>query len=95
MILLDLSYDFGENEILFVKIGARVPDIWLDKILWAQVAEMQFIAPRPQGHEIFEISWLYWIHIMILGPSCPKLVLGPRSQISQLWNLKIFSCQVP
>ena len=29
-ILLDSSYDFGENEVLLVKIGARVPDIWLD-----------------------------------------------------------------
>ena len=23
-------YDSGENEILFEKIGARVPDLWLD-----------------------------------------------------------------
>ena len=30
MILLDSYYDFEENEVLFVKIGARVPDIWLD-----------------------------------------------------------------
>ena len=30
MILLDLPYDFGENEVLFVKIETRVPDIWLD-----------------------------------------------------------------
>ena len=24
------SYDFGENEVLFVKNGARVLDLWLD-----------------------------------------------------------------
>ena len=30
MILLDLRYEFGENEVLFVKIEAMVPDIWLD-----------------------------------------------------------------
>ena len=30
MILLDSYYDFEENEVLFVKMGARVPDIWLD-----------------------------------------------------------------
>ena len=30
MILLDSSNDSGENEVLFVKIGARVPDLWLD-----------------------------------------------------------------
>ena len=33
MILLDSSYDFGEHEVLFVKIVARVPDIWLDSLL--------------------------------------------------------------
>ena len=30
IILLDSSYDFGENKVLFLKIGARVPDVWLD-----------------------------------------------------------------
>ena len=30
MILLDSYYDSAENEVLFVKIGARVPDLWLD-----------------------------------------------------------------
>ena len=30
MILIDSPYDPGENETLFVKIGARVLDLWLD-----------------------------------------------------------------
>ena len=30
VILLDLSYNSGENELLFVKIGARVLDLLLD-----------------------------------------------------------------
>ena len=30
MVLLDSSHDLGENEVLFVKIGGRVPDVWLD-----------------------------------------------------------------
>ena len=30
IILLDLSHYSGENEVLFVKIGARVLDLWLD-----------------------------------------------------------------
>ena len=30
IILLDLYYDSGENEVLRVKIGARVPDLRLD-----------------------------------------------------------------
>ena len=31
MILLDLPHDSWENEVLFVKIGARILDLWLDK----------------------------------------------------------------
>ena len=30
IILLDLYYNPGENEVLFVKIGAKVLDLWLD-----------------------------------------------------------------
>ena len=30
MIYLDSSHNSGENEVLFVKIGARVLDLWLD-----------------------------------------------------------------
>ena len=30
MTLLDLSHDFWENVVLFVKIGARVLDLWFD-----------------------------------------------------------------
>ena len=30
IILLDLYYDPEENEVLFVKIGAKVLDLWLD-----------------------------------------------------------------
>ena len=31
MILLDSSHDSRENEVLFVEIGPRVLDLWLDK----------------------------------------------------------------
>ena len=30
IILLDLYYDFGESEVLFVKIGTKVLELWLD-----------------------------------------------------------------
>ena len=33
MILLDSCYASGENEVLFVKIGARILALWLDKSL--------------------------------------------------------------
>ena len=36
-----------------MNIGARVLDIWLDKVLWARLAQMQFLEPRPQSQEIF------------------------------------------
>ena len=31
MILLDSSFDSGENEVLFLKIGSTALDFWLDK----------------------------------------------------------------
>ena len=31
MIFLDLPHDSWENKVLFVKIGARILDLWLDK----------------------------------------------------------------
>ena len=40
IILLDLSYDSGENVVMFVKIGARVPELWLDTSSGLQVAQM-------------------------------------------------------
>ena len=48
-------------------------------VFWAEVAQMQFLGPRPQGQIFFEISWFYWIHLMILEKmrSCLwKLQLG-------------------
>ena len=33
MVLIDLYYDSGEKEVLFVKIGARVPDLWLNTVM--------------------------------------------------------------
>ena len=43
MIVLDSSYDSWENKVLFVKIAARVLNMWLDKSfakvpIWAQIA---------------------------------------------------------
>ena len=37
MILLDSYYDSGENEVLFVNIGARVAEFWLDKSFGPQL----------------------------------------------------------
>ena len=36
---MDLSYNSGENELLFVKIGAMVLDLQLD-VFWVIVAKM-------------------------------------------------------
>ena len=36
MILLDSYYDSGQNEV-FVEIGARAPDIWLDMSFWPKL----------------------------------------------------------
>ena len=39
--LISSCYDFGENEVLFVKIEARILDIWLDtSSFWIKMAQM-------------------------------------------------------
>ena len=64
--LLDLSDDFGENEVLFVKIGAKVLDLWLDMpCLWKLVLGFWtygLISPLPKT----------------LDPSCSKPVFRPK-----------------
>ena len=45
MILLDSYYDSGENEVLFMKIGVRVPDLRLDILLGPSCPKLVF---RPQ-----------------------------------------------
>ena len=62
MILLDSSYDSWENEVLFLKIEAKVVDLWFD-VFWAQVIQMYFLGPRPQRQEIF------WDFIILLDSS--------------------------
>ena len=64
MILLDLSHRSWENEVLFVKTGARVLDLWLH-VFWAQVAQMLFLGPMPKVNKSFENSWFYLIHLII------------------------------
>ena len=63
IILLDLSHESGENKNLFLKIGARVLELWLDMIFWVKLAQMQFLGPRLQGLEIF------WEFIILLNSS--------------------------
>ena len=40
MILLDSSHDSWENEVLFVKIGARIPGRMAGYVFWAQVTQI-------------------------------------------------------
>ena len=49
MILLDSSYGFEENKVLFVKIGARFPDICLLGPIGPNVVSR----PEPHSHELF------------------------------------------
>ena len=79
MILLDSSHDSRENEVLFVKVIAIVLDIWLDTSFGPKWPKCSFWVPDPKVKKFFEISWFYWIHLMILEKmrSCLwKLQLG-------------------
>ena len=62
-----------------MKIGARVQELWLDTSLGPWWPKCCFWAPGPKVKKFVEISWFYWIHLMILEKmrSCLwKLELG-------------------
>ena len=42
IIVLDSSHDFWENEVLFVKSGAMVLDLWLDTSSWHKWPKCSF-----------------------------------------------------
>ena len=56
MILMDLSHDFGENEVPFVKIGARVQESWLVCLLGAIGPNVVSRAPGPKINNFFATS---------------------------------------
>ena len=66
IIWFDLSYDLGEDEVLFVKIGARVLDLRLDMSFELKWPKSGLQTPDPNAKICFEISWFCWIHVMIL-----------------------------
>ena len=72
-------YDSWENEVLFVKIGARVLGLWLDVSSGLKWPKCYPNAPDPKVKKFFEISWFYWIHFIILKKMMPclsKMELG-------------------
>ena len=50
-------------EVLFVKIGVRVLDLWLDTSSWPKWPKCSFYAPEPQDQEFF------WDFIIVLDSS--------------------------
>ena len=62
MILLDSSNYSGENEILFVKIGPRVLDLWLNTSSGTNPSSKNIFS-MPQTPEI---SYFHWIYLVIL-----------------------------
>ena len=55
MILLDSSYDLGEIEIMFVKIGARVLKLQLDMSSGLKWPKCSLEAPGPKVNTFFQI----------------------------------------
>ena len=66
LILLDSSHDSWENDGLFFKVSAMVLDIWLDTSAGRKWPRCSFRVPDSKFKIFFEISWLYWIYLMIL-----------------------------
>ena len=79
MILLDSSHDSWENDGLFVKITAMVLDIWLDTSFGPKWPRCSFWVPDPKVITFFEISWFYWIYLMIL-----------EKMMACLWKLQLW-----
>ena len=98
---MDSSHDSWENEVLFVKIGARVLDLWLDTSSGPKWPKCTFQVPGPKFKKFFEISWFYWIHLIILEKMAGYffwvqvaqinvLFLGSRSQgQDSFWDFMI------
>ena len=79
MILLNSSHDSWESEALFVKIAARILDLWFNMFSGPKWPKCSFWVLNPKVKKFFEISWFYWIHLIILEKmrSCLwKLQLG-------------------
>ena len=79
MILLNSAHDSWENEALFVKIATRILDLWFNMFSGPKWPKCSFWVLNPKVKKFFEISWFYWIHLIILEKmrSCLwKLQLG-------------------
>ena len=66
MIFLDSSHDSWENKVLFVNIGARVLDLWLDMSSGPKWPKFSSLAPGPQVQDIF------WDFMILLDSSFLK-----------------------
>ena len=76
MILLDFFYDSWEKKVLFVKIQARVLDLWLDTPFGSRWPKQPNVVSRPQAprSRIFSrfhdflgfISWLSWLICLVI-----------------------------
>ena len=63
---MDFSHDSWENGALFMIIGARVLDLWQDKSCGSNWPKCSFYAPGLKFKKYFQISWFYWISLIIL-----------------------------
>ena len=82
MILLDFFYDSWEKKVLFVKIQARVLDLWLDTSFGSRWPKQPNVVSRPQAprSRIFSrfhdflgfISWLLRKWGSLLGDNVPS-----------------------
>ena len=105
IILLYLTYDYGENEVLFVKLQLGFWSCGLIPLLSPSGANVVSRSQTPRSN-VFLISWFYWIHLTIpkkmrsclwklqpgfwiygliclLGPNGPDVVSGPQTPRSR------------
>ena len=62
----DSTLDLGQNEILFVTIGAKILDLWLDKNLGLNWPKCSYNATDPWMKIDFDIWRVHQIHLLVL-----------------------------
>ena len=57
MILLDSAHDSWEKEAMFVKIAARILELWFNTFSGPKWRKCSFWILNPKAKTFFEISW--------------------------------------
>ena len=97
IIWFDLSYDLGEDEVLFVKIGARVLDLRLDMSFELKCPNLVYRPQTPTQRYVLKfhgfVEFMLWFWRK-WSPDCENLSQGSRL-MSTSCPKRVFKSQTP